>query len=549
MPGVFDDANDILDLIVDNLGDVAMGLNGVENFIDNILTHADEEIGVLSSSFKGLRELVDDTTTIPNQTMFPTYSDLQDYGQTILNDNAKALLESMIDQVPGGDFKSHLLTANAGALPMLFESFFVDGMNDLVSTSLEAANLEISTAIGDVIETALQTIPAPTPADLFELLSGAILNSPPVQELSESFFDLLSPVADAVDDITNQLMSTINQVIKEAIGQLAEGLSNLLDSVSSAIGDIDFDMLQARLDGYAIFNTQELEQLHIEGELGVGGGQFSYQYFAALDITAWNSENGKGQCDPDGGEGKMDVVITARDVPINISGGQVKIDEVVIGFTLQDAIPVNIFGRAYLRSGLDFEAIALNEIGLEVGVGLFENYLGATSSGRFESYTLNKIAFYLGIACDFSVLERLDPEVAEFIGEKVPLIGIYVRGAASIPIWNLGCFFKIGAGAEIGVWYFHPDFGGLVGGSLYGKIACLASVRGGARAFFSVIAGEGRFAGEGWAAAGVGFCEPADWLNVADARNDKLCLTADVTFMATYANGWNLEGPDVNCCD
>jgi hypothetical protein len=233
-------------------------------------------------------------------------------------------------------------------------------------------------------------------------------------------------------------------------------------------------------------------------------------------------------------------------------GLPIGIKEAALGFTLDGGIPIGIFGRVYTTGELNFEAAAIRDIGLEFGMGLIENYLGGKAAGRFQSYTINVLAFYFGKSCDFGVLERLDPEVASFIGVLVPLEGIYVRGAVSVPIINYGCPLTIGVGVDIGVWYLTGTFGGLFGGSVYGEALCLVSIKGKMTLIGMKAADNYKFQGNAWIAGGIGFCEPEDWNSLADVRDDDWCATGDASFSATYSSvdgDFNLVGPDFNCCD
>ena len=76
--------------------------------------------------------------------------------------------------------------------------------------------------------------------------------------------------------------------------------------------------------------------------------------------------------------------------------------------------------------------------------------------------------------------------------------------------------------------------------------ACLASIRGQMLAAGQKAGDTFSFHGEGFAAGGVGVCEPETWTSVSKSREDKLCATADVSFEATYQNGWDLGTPSVS---
>ncbi len=106
-------------------------------------------------------------------------------------------------------------------------------------------------------------------------------------------------------------------------------------------------------------------------------------------------------------------------------------------------------------------------------------------------------------------------------------------------------------GADFGAWVLAgppATFGGLVGGSAYGKVACVGSLRGQLLAVGQVNTdGELFFKGQGFGAAGLGWCEPATWTTRKRSRQDEYCGTGDALFEATFDNGkWLLPAPEID---
>ncbi|MCA9415060.1 MAG: hypothetical protein KC917_02275, partial [Candidatus Omnitrophica bacterium] len=341
MPDIFDEAKMLLQLVVDTSNAINMQINSITAFIDSSLSEVNDQVGLVKQQVTALRELLDvNNIPVPDaffESEYPTYNDLLNLGQ----DNLDVLAESVAETLEGAAVGSELASF-IGSVPNDYENIIVNGLDDLLSVPVQEASDFIAGELTMILETALETIPAPTVQDIKNIIKGAILNSPPVEALNENFYDLIAPISQFVDDIVLQLTMSINQLIQEGIAALAEGINNLLDSITSAIGT-DFDVFSARIDGYAIVNTDELERLHIEAEFTYGNVPDPTSYNAALDVTAWNAENGKGAC-VDDGEGKLDVLISSHDVPISISGGSTKLKEVALGFTLDNAIPIGFFG-------------------------------------------------------------------------------------------------------------------------------------------------------------------------------------------------------------
>lgn len=552
MPAVFDDAEDLLDQIIVSLNSVNTMLDTAQSVINGYLDDVDNQILALKGNITSVRELLTADQLVPDSSIYPDYNSLAQLGQQKLNELAMLMVSNLLDQFPTGalyDVVNNIKTQILANPDRAFQYVFVDGIESLLSSPLQEAQDAIVNELSAILDQALSVIPSPDAEDIKGIIRNAILNSQPVIDLNNSFYDLISPVADAVDEVATQMTASINQLIQQAIEAISAGINEAIESVTSAIAD--FDLVGARLDGYAIANQEELEQIHIEAEFEFGGDPDPTVYFAALDITSWNSENGKGACVADAA-GLIDAVISTRDISADMLGLPIGIKEAALGFTLDGGVPIGVFGRIYTSGEINFEAAAIKDIGLEFGMGQIENYVGGKAAGRIESYTINMLAFYFGKSCDFGVLERLDPEVASFIGEVVPLEGIYVRGAVSIPIINFGCVLTIGCGVDLGMWYLSGIFGGLFGGSVYGEAICLVSIRGEMTLMGLKSGDDYKFQGNGWIAGGLGFCEPEDWDTIADVRDDDWCLTGDASFGATYSSvdeEFSLSGPDFNCCD
>lgn len=552
MPTIFNDAEAFLDQILASLNMVNTQLDTAQATLIGYLDDADAQIGLLKGHVSSLREILSSDLPIPDPLIYPDYNALLNLGRSKLNELAILMVDTLIAETPPGLLQTALTTIKAqitGDPTKAFQFAFTDAIETLLDAPLKQAQDMLINELQSILDQAMSVVPTPDVSDIKGIIRNAILNSDPVNQLSEAFFELLSPVSDAVDEVATQLTASLNSLIQEAIKAIADGLNAAIASVTSQIAD--FDLVGGRLDGYAIVNQEELEQIHIEAEFTFGGDPDPTTYFAALDITSWNSENGKGACVPDG-TGLMDAVISTRDISAKMLGLPIGIKEAALGFTLDGGIPIGVFGRVYTSGEINFEAAAIRDIGLEFGLGAIENYLGGKAAGRFQSYTINVIAFYFGKTCDFGVLERLDPEVAEFIGETVPLIGVYVRGAVSLPIINYGCPLTIGAGVDLGVWYLSGIFGGLFGGSVFGEALCLVSIKGKVTLMGLKSGSEYKFSGNGWIAGGLGFCEPEDWNSIADVRDDDWCLTGDAKFGATYStlnSEFSLQGPDFSCCD
>ncbi len=408
-------------------------------------------------------------------------------------------------------------------------------------------------------EAADSALPQPTTADLRTMFRNALLDSEPVTLLNTTYYSQFGLISDQLDNITTQLTARINELIRQTVSVVDKQLSAQLAAAVHPVGQSSgwTGLQSVGIDGYALISQDEIERIHMGAEFVFDGGSDPTSYNAALDVFSLAANNGAAGCGGNSGN-YYDVILSTHDVTARMLGGSVGIKSAAIGFTInQDARPVALFGNCYLNGAVSYEPLVLDDLGLEVGIGECELYFGATGSGHFDSYQIPRAAFYLGRSCPDSgqgVLQRLDPEAGRFIGDISPLTGIYARGSVDIPVWDNGCAFTIGLGADVGAWYFtEPDpmgtIGALVGGSAYGRLSCLAALKGKITCMGQLSGTSYSFSGSGWAGAGIGDCSPGSWQSVSDVRRDKWCETGDATFKASYDQEWNIEDLSINCCD
>lgn len=472
-----------------------------------------------------------------------------------------------LDAMVGGMFLDMQLAGDATTSRLFYEIYQLEEKN--FATVLAAPDMReriLITPVQYLLENAsfqqdLQSamegvvtlLPNPSEEDIRNMIRSAILNTDQVEAMNRIFFEQFGFVSDMVDDVSTQLVHQINYMIRETIASVNQGLEESLQDMTADVGS-DWGVQSAGIDGYALVSQDEIERIHLEADFTFAGDPDPTSYNAALDIATWNSSNERSGCTV-GGTGNVDVVLSTHDVTAAMLGMDVGLREALLGFTMQSepVLPLGVFGRVYLQGELGFESMVLYDLGFESAFGLYELYFAATGAARFSDYSIPKAAFYLGTSCgENNVLERLDPEVGTFIGDINPMTGVYVRGAVEVPIWNNGCALTLGVGADIGAWYFTEPgsgtYGGLLGGSAYGELACLAALKGSVTMIGQKSGSEYAFAGNGWGAAGVGWCSPSKWKSVRDARKDDWCLTGESTFGATYNHGWDFDGPDVSCC-
>lgn len=455
----------------------------------------------------------------------------------------KASLGTIVSKDINTDIDA-LLRKSSTQLSAIAKNVVADALDEIINTLDGPTIVGEKGTLRERLTELMKQIPQPTANELRRMVVTTILDTKPIEELRITLNNVISPPIDEVREVVIGLISSANRVVYAVLEQLNKKVKELLAEATSAVEDMP--IVSGKMDGYANISGDELERLHIGAEWKVDSGDedTSYSFNGALDMERWGA-GGKAGCGDGSSDGNMDVKISTRDISMDLGATELTIDELYFGFTLAKAIPIGINGGIASKSGFDFEAFKLYDMRLALGIGLEETYLGATTAALFDSYQLN-VAFLVGRTCGSEVLASLDPEAAKFITLPNNVFqGAFVRGGASIPIWNTGCAFTLGVTANMGVWVLIPGtYGGIIGGGAYGEALCIASLRGQVDAFFEKTSESIRFRGTGWGAAGGGSCEPHEWSSISKSRDDSWCLTGDAQFSASYEDGWQIDAPE-----
>lgn len=421
----------------------------------------------------------------------------------------------------------------------------------------------VQNEVGLLFDDLIKQIPFPTRDELRQKLVNLVVNSSFIRDLDKLIEQNIRLILEEVDKVAARLVEQLNGFVRKAIELVNAKIRELLEGITAEIeGAVGFT--GAALDGYAkiVGNTVQLLQIdaRFDNKPSKGSGDEDKRkdedqsFRASLVMKSWAlSDKGKN-CgfNEEQAAGMLDASIGVYNVPFTFGGeGGLKIQELSFGFTLEDTTPVGFNGALITTGMIDFKAFSIRDIRFLAGFGKHENYLGASAAANFSGYDMS-VAFLVGKTCDPTILTTLDPQFAGFV--KIPAPGAfeggYVRGSASIPVFNFGCFFKVGFGADFGAWFLNRAVGGLIGGSVFGQIACLVSVRGTVRMALTYNTSDGSvfFKGQGWCAAGIGGCSPEKWLTVEDSRDDGFfCFTMDALMDAEYedAKGFNMLKLDV----
>jgi len=398
-----------------------------------------------------------------------------------------------------------------------------------------------------------------SPEQLRRMFVSIIMDSQPVADLRTLMNTYFSEINYRVNNLVLLLTDQINTGIRGALAGVESEINDALEAAFAPVRNIPLE--SAGLDGYAVIAGNDLERAHIGAEWTMSPsseGEEGNTFGAALDAVSWSASNKEAGCSIGADDGRLDVTISAMGIPAKFLGSDITIKKVYLGFTLGSGNgrlePRGVFGGIGTSGDIGFSEAIIYDPAFAAGIGDIETYVGASAGALFSDIQA-EVAFLVGRTCNTDILTELDPRIAEFITlPSIGFKGVYLRGGASIPLLTFGCPLTVGLGADFGAWVLGgppTTFGGLVGGGAYGKVACAGALRGQILAIGQINTdGELFFAGEGFGAAGLGWCEPATWTSTRRVRDDTFCGTGDVKFNASFDNGkWKIPKPKIHAID
>jgi len=446
-----------------------------------------------------------------------------------------------------------------GTAPESFLVFLSSALASPVDELIDRVAQETSGAIAALSN----LVPHPDLDGLEDELVVLIMNSSVVAGLQDAVYAMTSELTEDLNAVGLAAFDQVNEVIQEIL-QGANAAINAAFAAANAAME-GWDLAAAEMDGYALITGDELSKLHVGAEFALGRDENAFGFKAALDVTSWDANGKESGCGIDPGSGSLlDVVISTYDLPLSLGESEVLISKLYLGFTIQDVVPVGLFGGVFTSGEIGFSEFAIYDAGLTLGAGAYENYLGARAGAKFDAVSM-QVAFLVGRTCNQEVIVSLDPQVGEFLTfPDAGFAGLFVRGSANIPVWHNGCALTVGVGADAGTWILGPapvTVGMLVGGAVYGEGACLVSVRGqitilaevsgieslAPAALVELVPDNVKLQGEAFFVGGIGFdCDPGTWTSVPRSRKDDWCGTGDLYTKASFDGEFHLEKPKLS---
>ncbi len=566
--GLFADSKASLDALNTATLQLATNVNTIIDSFDDVVAVAGRGVKILEDSLAELLEIVSGQPEPYLGSSSPTtWAELVAAGKDLLNQYAMDQLSSFATLAQNQGNPGQAQTSLGNLAKDVFTkggqtgyfSAFTENLMEMISAPLDNANDKFAADLAAASQQLLSFVPAGKAEDIRGIILTATMNSTQMENMNNAFYRQFDFVSKAFDGVITYLSAQINRLLDQLVAAASKDLADKLSSVTKTIGVGDEGGLSAaKIDGYAIVSQDEVERFHLEAEFKWDDKPDPTIFHGGFDFARWRPVNGRAsECCPSGNN-LIDVSIFTRHVPAKIMGGQVKIREALLGFTLNEAIPYGIFGHVYCEGAFKTESATLEDLGAEVGLAwgtgsgddpVLENYFGAKCRARFSGFKTNA-SFFLGLSCNPDVIKRLDPDYLTYLGSNIQkFCGFYARASVRVPIYNLSCMLRLGVGADFGIWYFADSpsvYGGLLGGSIDGTLVCLLSGKGALTLGGSKTGDQFVFGGSGWAACGIGFCDPGGWNNISDSRGDSWCATFDAAFKAQYSDDWHITDKQIS---
>ncbi|MEA2072528.1 MAG: hypothetical protein U9O86_03005 [Campylobacterota bacterium] len=431
-------------------------------------------------------------------------------------------------------------------------------------------------------------------ADEYRLLTvHGLMQIEAIEALDDEIRARMQPHIDKIQNILLKMFSIYNEGLTERLTGISDIMQGAIDKASSRFSKIPLDA--AELDGYAIFGNDEIHRLHMRASYTTAsdanasdtnatqesaeessdssssgsstGGGFSSDssdeekskddkesdltFTAELDIIN-EAHEGTSGCGGENAQSNFKVSITTEDISMGIGKKKLAVDFLQLGVVLgkgEARIPEvkGVFGAITSDEGMEFSKFSLYDMGLAVGIGGNERFLGAKVSSSFSSMQLG-MSFLVGEVCNEKIIESILPEsIGEFITmPEGRFKGYMLYGEGQTPVLEKPKVYAVGVRAKLGVWSLEgPPVikGGLLGGGLFGYLSVVQIV--GEMALLRESAGGNiRYAGDGWVAGGFGLkCDSKTWNSLEDVReNNEKCTTVDMSFaLANEDEEWDVS--------
>src|SRR5690606_20016919 len=126
---------------------------------------------------------------------------------------------------------------------------------------------------------------------------------------------------------------------------------------------------------------------------------------AALDAVSWSASDKSAVCGGSDTESRLDVTISAMNIPATIGASKITMKKIYLGFTLECGggvyalTPRGVFGGLATQGDIGFTEFVIYGPAFAAGIGDREVYIGA-AAGAVLSDIQAEVAFLVGRTCN-----------------------------------------------------------------------------------------------------------------------------------------------------
>lgn len=354
-----------------------------------------------------------------------------------------------------------------------------------IDDAFDAAGAEIDTFMEEARDNIINELVGRDLSDFSEEELKDIIHNEIRDQFNASA--LFSGVQEILRGYLYELNAAMHEAIDSAFQQINRIINDLLDdflpvdgALRGFLGDLAAVSFAGKIDGYARINGDALRTLRLDTEIQARLPD-PFEFDGYLEINQLDSSGSQACANGTVGAVLVEVKMGAENVPVRWGGSELAFD-IGTKFTFDDDESTklrNMAGSFEMTKGkIDFEAMAVTELGAAAAFGIDENYLAAKVGIEFDGNDLYGGIFF-GRTCTYDPLLLVDPNVAKVLPTP-PLTGIYAYGEAEIPIFSAGCLFTLSASAGAGIFAFEEE--GTVGGKMLlgatGRAICAVEVGG-----------------------------------------------------------------------
>lgn len=423
-------------------------------------------------------------------------------------------------------------------------------MNALLEV-IESQVQEIAREIDVALQPVTGVLTSRTTVDEWkDWMVDAVFDSPPVSSFLADIKPSFEEIDNMVESLVLDLLDAAGLIANRSLEVLASG-SEPTYTAENADGTLAGmpKFFFAEVDGYAAITDEALTRLRINGEWQTGGSapESRLEVSAGLDIRRTPRFNDADGCSPYSSEAEFDAGFNVSGLSafgLDVVGQDGYLRNFDLHLVFSDGRDVvGAHGAIGLNGFPMFGVLTFQEAGFAFSAGGQETWFGAHATATLTGLGQAPVsaALVFGESCSAAPLEAYDPSFAEFVDLPGAFDGFFVRGGVTVPIIDYGCAARVGVNGDVAFYNFAgaPTItGGILGGGVFGKAACVAAARGQATLFTQWRSGSIEFRGEAFGVAGVGFdCNPETWTTIPRSRDDSWCGTGDVGINASFSGG------------